>query len=965
MSLLAALLVVVASGPSTAAPAAASTAAAPPAAAPAAASCAPVLLVGVEGPRDKRAAGATFSPVLMKVGETFRARAATTGRGVELVRVVTGGANPEKLVGDALKAKATQAVTVARANAWMGKVGRGQSRTAAALSAAAAACPNQQIVLAGYSQGATALHRSLSAFQSAYGARLMGAILIGDADKVRRTSASIMGAPAASPRGRGIGTRLLGNTVDAPASGTSTPVISVCTKGDVVCDLRGNPAGKAVEKHRSYSSGGGAAAVTSAASAMWSRVASWARASVTNVQVQADVPFSRQLTVDVDPAQAPYVEWSQVTGLPPGASISPSGLLTGPATAESTWTVSYAVRTTNPPSPYSYGSFVLDVTTPEPNVSAGGQSACEVRADTSLWCWGNAAYGQVGDGQTKDRTNPQPIGTPGWGSVSASGSTACAIRLDQTLWCWGMNHRGQLGIGDAPRQLVPVQVAPLQRFLQVATGWLNTCAIAVDTSLWCWGDNSRGQVGVGDTKTRYTPALVSSSGWTSVTIGGYYACGTRSDGTASCWGQNSFGQLGTGVTTNSSVPAAVTGGLAWQRLDAGWASTCGLTTVGGAYCWGLNDAGQLGSSGPNTATPREVQAGTTWRSVSVGDSFGCGVTTSSEATCWGSNRYGQLGDGQASLRVDTRKVSGTWDSVDAGWYSVCARPVTEGPSICWGNNERGQLGRGDRINRNTPRGQVASRPFPTRERRDPNEFVATSFNILGSQHTEPGGGVPEWAPGRLRSEWAANLIQRTSTGIMGFQEIQPDQIVTLDRIIGDRFDFWPGNANGPRAAWQTVAWDNRKWELVTAENVDLPVLGKSRPHPLVLLRNKATGKSTWLFNIHNSSKNTPERKAERRRALKKIVKQVVQKRKDGTPLILLGDFNDRTEAFCTVTGKTDLKATNGGSFKKGKCHPPKNMGIDWIFASKDLRTQAFTRERNLMVLRITDHPVIYSTLKFK
>ena len=320
MSLLAALLVVVVGGPSTAAPA--------PAAAPAAAqaaACAPVLLLGVEGPRDKRAPGATFSPALMQVGETFRARAAATGRGVELVRVSTGGAKPEKLVGTALKSKATKAVTVASANAWMGKVGKGQARAAAALASAAAACPSQQIVLAGYSQGATALHRSLASFQSTYGARLMGAILVGDADKVRGTNATIVGAPAASRRGRGIGTRLLGNTVDAPASATGTPVISVCSRGDVVCDLRGNPAGKAVEKHRGYGSGGGAAAVASAAATMWSRVASWARASVTTVRVPLNQPFSRQLAADVDPAYA--VEWSQISGLPAWASLSPSGLL--------------------------------------------------------------------------------------------------------------------------------------------------------------------------------------------------------------------------------------------------------------------------------------------------------------------------------------------------------------------------------------------------------------------------------------------------------------------------------------------------------------------------------------------------------------------------------------------------------------------------------------------------------------
>ena len=369
--------------------------------------------------------------------------------------------------------------------------------------------------------------------------------------------------------------------------------------------------------------------------------------------------------------------------------------------------------------------------------------------------------------------------------------------------------------------------------------------------------------------------------------------------------------------------------MAWagSGLDAGWATTCGLSTLGKAYCWGLNDLGQVGSSGPNTATPREVQGGATWRSVTVGDSFGCGVTTSSEATCWGSNRYGQLGNGQASLRVDTaegqRHLGQHRRRLVLGLRASGRRRA--GRLL---GQQRARPARPRRPDQpqHAPRAWSAAGRSRCASAATPTEFVATSFNILGSQHTEPGGGVPEWAPGRLRTEWAANLIQQTSTGIMGFQEIQPDQISTLDRIIGDRFDFWPGNANGPRAAWQTVAWDNTKWELVASENVDLPVLGKTRPHPLVLLRNKATGKSTWLFNIHNSSKNTPERKKERRKALKLIVKEVTQKRQDGTPLILLGDFNDRTEAFCTVTGKTDLKATNGGSNKAGKCKPPEEHG---------------------------------------
>ena len=353
---------------------------------------------------------------LMQVGETFRSRSAASGRGVELVRVVTGGSKPEKLIGKSLQAKATKAVTVASATAWMGKVSKGQSRAAAALASAAARCPNQQIVLAGYSQGATALHRSLASFQSTYGARLIGAILVGDADKVRGTKRQhrrCARRPAPRPRpghprcsatprrARHLERALPWSasarraTSSATCAATRPARRSPCTAATALVRAprrsrlllppcgRGSPAGHEPPSPACRSP----PTCRSAGSS----------------------------TADVDPAYADSVEWSQVSGLPAGASISATGLLTGPALAEGSWTVSYAVRTTNPPSPLSYGSFVLTTVVPEPIVSAGGQSTCEVRADTTLWCWGNDAYGQVGDGQTKDRTNPQQIGTAGLG----------------------------------------------------------------------------------------------------------------------------------------------------------------------------------------------------------------------------------------------------------------------------------------------------------------------------------------------------------------------------------------------------------------------------------------------------------------------------------------------------------------------------------------------------------------------
>ena len=230
-------------------------------------------------------------------------------------------------------------------------------------------------------------------------------------------------------------------------------------------------------------------------------------------------------------------------------------------------------------------------------VSAGGQSTCEIREDTTLWCWGNAAYGQVGDGETRDRTNPQQVGTSGWADVSASGATTCGIRLDQTLWCWGMNHRGQLGIGGKTREPRP---GPGRSRAAVHQGRDRLAEHLRDRRRHLAVVLGRQQPRPGGRRrtprTRYVPTRVgTTTGWTSVSLGGYYACGTQADGTGSCWGQNSFGQLGTGSTANRSTPTTVVGGRLWQRIDAGWATTCGLTTAGEAFCWGLNDLGQVGS----------------------------------------------------------------------------------------------------------------------------------------------------------------------------------------------------------------------------------------------------------------------------------------------------------------------------------------------------------------------------------
>ncbi len=241
---------------------------------------------------------------------------------------------------------------------------------------------------------------------------------------------------------------------------------------------------------------------------------------------------------------------------------------------------------------------------------------------------------------------------------------------------------------------------------------------------------------------------------------------------------------------------------------------------------------------------------------------------------------------------------------------------------CWGNNEQGQLGRGDRSNRSTPPGVRAVAPRQAARKLD-QQTVITSFNVLGSNHTQPGGGALNYAPGRIRTEWTANMLQSTSADIVAFQELKADQYTQLQRSLAPTYAFYPATDTG-KVVWQSVMWDTTQWDFVSAVDISVPVIGTTRPNPMVRLRSKLTGRNVWVFNVHNSSKNTPERQRERNAAVKIEIAKIQAQRQKRIPVIFLGDMNERKVVFCKVVGQTDLRAVTGGRVSKKKGCVPRN-----------------------------------------
>jgi len=237
----------------------------------------------------------------------------------------------------------------------------------------------------------------------------------------------------------------------------------------------------------------------------------------------------------------------------------------------------------------------------------------------------------------------------------------------------------------------------------------------------------------------------------------------------------------------------------------------------------------------------------------------------------------------------------------------------------------------------------------------PYSFTMTSFNILGSQHTAPGGDAKGYAPGRIRTEWAAGLIASYGASIVGLQELQADQLAALGSATAGTFSFWPGTALGGAGIPQNVMWDNRVWTPTYTGSITVPFVGTTRPQPIVRLQNIASGRELYVLNIHNSPN---ERQGERDQALAIEIAAVKELRKDGIPVFIIGDFNERDRAFCTVTGQTDLLASNGGSRAGEPCRPPAAMRVDWIFGSIDAQMSGHRTDDSAAVNRITDHAVI-------
>jgi alpha-tubulin suppressor-like RCC1 family protein len=317
------------------------------------------------------------------------------------------------------------------------------------------------------------------------------------------------------------------------------------------------------------------------------------------------------------------------------------------------------------------------------SISGGHASfAAGIKTNGTLWSWGTAAVGQLGQNDVVVKSSPTQVGTnTNWSLITNSRQFAAAIKTDGTLWTWGQGTDGELGlnIGGTVRRSSPTQVGTNTNWSKIALSMSGGAAIKTTGTLWAWGRNGNGDLGLNLSITSYRSSpvqvgagtdwsLISSSG----TLGNYRFAAIKTTGTLWTWGDNDQGQLGRNNVLRASSPTQVGSGTNWSKIFYGMHAMA-IKTDGTLWTWGLNTHGQLGQNDTaHRSSPVQVGTGTDWNLIAGSRYHSVAIKTNGTMWAWGGNDLnngaGALGQNDVVLRSSPVQVgtSTSWTGLTAG-----------------------------------------------------------------------------------------------------------------------------------------------------------------------------------------------------------------------------------------------------------------------------------------------------------
>ena len=316
-------------------------------------------------------------------------------------------------------------------------------------------------------------------------------------------------------------------------------------------------------------------------------------------------------------------------------------------------------------------------------IVAGDSHVLAIGSNGILYSWGRNDHGQLGDGTTTDRYQPQPVkdtsGQPFKAvQVSAGVADSAAIDSENRVYTWGSESTGK---GQAPAYSTarknptpaadPDNPGQTLRAVQVSLNWSFAMALDADGNVYTWGYNTNGQLGNNTSdSTNYAanPARLPNQSFqaTQISAGSWNALAIDTEGNTWTWGYNRYGQLGDGSTSDKYKPQTVQNptntsqSLKATQISAGVNHSLAVGQDGSLWAWGWNSNGQLGiGSTVNQNKPalikdpaNNAQAFEAVRSSS-GQLHSLAIRQDGNLWAWGDNQYGQLGNNQTAAKSTT------------------------------------------------------------------------------------------------------------------------------------------------------------------------------------------------------------------------------------------------------------------------------------------------------------------------
>ena len=287
-------------------------------------------------------------------------------------------------------------------------------------------------------------------------------------------------------------------------------------------------------------------------------------------------------------------------------------------------------------------------------IVGGSDFTIALKADGSVWTWGNNTHGQLGNGKGGNNAqviNPQQIALSNISSVAAGKEFAMALTDDGNVYTWGANESGQLGIGSVDDKSTPQKVsfdlAVGEYIIRISAGDNFAMALTSAGDVYVWGNNDYSQMGLGNTMAHsdfYSPSKIESiTGATMITAGANHAM-VYAVGKVYTWGANDSGQLGKGTDTFSAstdgVPKEINIPTSIATVDQIIArgDYSAIISDGKAYLWGANGNYQLGNNSdtnvlsvPDTALNIEENI----QAMALGYSHIVAITEKRQCICLG------------------------------------------------------------------------------------------------------------------------------------------------------------------------------------------------------------------------------------------------------------------------------------------------------------------------------------------